>query len=86
MNKRPGLAHFYNAFTGWTFFTYICCKNGIVCLNRPKINDKRGQGWSIFKKAILIEYLAVTHLAKPLPTSDTKDWHLVSHPFNVNFF
>ena len=22
------------------FFTCICCKNGIVCLNRPKINEK----------------------------------------------
>ena len=22
------------------FFTYICCKNCIVCLKRPKINEK----------------------------------------------
>ena len=22
------------------FFTYICCKNCNVCLNRPKINEK----------------------------------------------
>ena len=22
-------------------FTYICCKNGSVCLKRPKINKKR---------------------------------------------
>ena len=38
-------------FTGWTFFTYICCKNcNDVCLKRPKIkNDKRGRGWPIFK-------------------------------------
>ena len=28
--------------TGWTwrFFTLICCKNCIVCLKRPKINEK----------------------------------------------
>ena len=31
------------------FFTYICCKNcNDVCLKRPKINDKRGQGSPIF--------------------------------------
>ena len=31
-------------------FTYICCKNcDDVCLKRPKINDKRGRGWQIFK-------------------------------------
>ena len=29
-------------YTGLTFFTYICCKNwNDVCLERPKINDKR---------------------------------------------
>ena len=27
-------------YTGWTFFTYICCKNCNVCLKRPKINEK----------------------------------------------
>ena len=27
-------------YTGWTFFTFICCKNCIVCLKRPKINEK----------------------------------------------
>ena len=35
-------------YTGWTFFTYICCKNwNDVCLKRPKINNKRGRGWPI---------------------------------------
>ena len=31
--------------TGWTwhFFTLICCKNCIVCLKRPKINEKEAQ-------------------------------------------
>ena len=38
-------------YTGWTFFTCICCKNcNDVCLKRPKINDKRGRGWPIFRK------------------------------------
>ena len=33
------------------FFTYICGKNcNDVCLKRPKINDKRGRDWPIFKK------------------------------------
>ena len=27
-------------YTGWTFFTFICCKNCKVCLKRPKINEK----------------------------------------------
>ena len=36
-------------YTGWTYFTNICCKNcNDVCLKRPKINDKRGRGWPIF--------------------------------------
>ena len=29
-------------YTGWTFFTFICCKNcNDVCLKRQKIIDKR---------------------------------------------
>ena len=31
-----------------TFFTFICCKNCIVCLKRPKINKKRGRVGPIF--------------------------------------
>ena len=32
------------------FFTYLyCCKICNVWLKRPKINDKRGQVWPIFK-------------------------------------
>ena len=26
--------------TEWTFFTFICCKNCIVCFIRPKITEK----------------------------------------------
>ena len=35
-------------YTGWTFFTNICCKNCNACLKRPKINEKR----PFFKKNI----------------------------------
>ena len=35
-------------YTGWTFILCKFCND--VCLKRPKINDKRGRGWSIFKK------------------------------------
>ena len=38
---------------GWTFglFTLICCTNCIVCLRRPKINEKEaGVGPSIYYK------------------------------------
>ena len=30
-------------YTGWTFFTLIHCKNWIVCLERPKINEKEAE-------------------------------------------
>ena len=33
-------------YTGWNFFTLICC---IVCLKRPKINEKEA-GVGPFKK------------------------------------
>ena len=36
-------------YTGWTFFALICCKNCIVCLKRPKINEKEA-GVGPFKK------------------------------------
>jgi len=32
-----------------TFFTFICCKNCIVCLKRPKINEEEA-GLAHFKK------------------------------------
>ena len=36
--------------TGWTwyFFTFICCKNCIVCLKKTENKRKRGWGWPIF--------------------------------------
>ena len=36
------------------FFTLICCKNCIVCLKRPKINEKR-PGFAHFLKNIDIK-------------------------------
>ena len=35
-----------------TFLTLICCKNCIVCLNRPKINEKEA-GLAHFLKKYL---------------------------------
>ena len=37
-------------YTGWTFFTYICCKNCNVCLKRLKINEKEAGIGPFFKK------------------------------------
>ena len=33
------------------FFTLICCKNCIVCLERPKINEKEAGVGPFFKKS-----------------------------------
>ena len=47
-------------YTGWTFFTLICCKNYIVCLKRPKINVKEaGVGPIFLKKHNCIGFLYV---------------------------
>ena len=37
-------------YTGWTFFTYICCKNCNVCLKRLKINEKEAGIGPLLKK------------------------------------
>ena len=37
-------------YTGWTFFTFVCCKNCSVCLKRRK----RGRGWPFLKKILCI--------------------------------
>ena len=37
-------------YTGWTFFALICCKHCIVCLKRPKINEKEGGVGPFLKK------------------------------------
>ena len=35
-------------YTGWTFFTFIYCKNCIVCLKKTENKRKRGRDWLIF--------------------------------------
>ena len=43
-------------YPGWTIFHIFCCKNcNDVCLKRPKINSKRGQGWPINRQYILVK-------------------------------
>ena len=39
--------------TGWTFSTLICRKGCIVCLNRPKINEKEAGVGPFFKSTTL---------------------------------
>ena len=31
------------------FFTFVCCKNSIVCLKKAANKRKRGRGWPIYK-------------------------------------
>ena len=42
-------------YTGWAFFTLICCKNCSACLKRPKINEKEARVGPFFKKYFLNE-------------------------------
>ena len=42
-------------FTGWTFFTFICCECFNLCLKR-----RRGRGWPIGLKRVI--RLELTHL------------------------
>ena len=46
-SKGLGFESWHHILDGH-FFTLTCCKNCIVCLKRPKINEKRPG--SIFKK------------------------------------
>ena len=57
------------------FFTLICCKNYIVCLKRPKINEKR-QGLANFfkKKNSLIWHLKQFGLVLPQGKFNWKHW------------
>ena len=41
-------------YTGWTFFTLICCKKWIVCLKRPKINEEEAGVGPFFKQVNLL--------------------------------
>ena len=63
-------------YTGWTFFTLICCKIcSDVCLKRPKINNNRGRGWPILAKqqwAIGAQIVGTARL--PFYTSTNRVW------------
>ena len=39
-----------------TFFTLICCNNCIVCLKRPKINEKEAGVCPIFLKKLGLQF------------------------------
>ena len=41
-SSRGGVFESQSRILGWprNFFTFICCKNCIVCLKRTKINEK----------------------------------------------
>ena len=44
-------------YTWWTFFTLICCKNCIVCLKRPKINEKEAGVGPFLKRNTVTKYI-----------------------------
>ena len=47
-------------YTGWTFFTFICCKNcNDVCLKRLKMNEKEAAVGPFLKNTILDEIRTV---------------------------
>jgi len=54
--------------TGWTwhFFTLICCKNCIVCLKRPKMNEKEA-GVGLFLKKSMLTVPCSLHLQPCTP-------------------
>ena len=61
-------------YTGWIFFTFICCKNCCdFCLKKPKINNKRGQCLPILKKVYLQHQLQVALIIskQSLPSTST---------------
>ena len=47
-------------YTGWTFFTYNCCKNCNVCLKRPKINEREAGVGPFLKRLYLCRMVAMT--------------------------
>ena len=64
-------------YTGWTFFTYICCKNcNDACLERPKINEKEAGVGPFFYKNKQISFLHddlfhafhITHFTVSIPS------------------
>ena len=80
-SKGRGFESQWYCHTGWTFltfFTLICCKNCIVCLKRPKMNEKEaGVGpflkrvpkelWSTF--AALLAWVQCYHMGEKVVQS-----------------
>ena len=54
------------AFYRWTFFALICCKNYIVCLKRPKRNEKEA-GVGPFKKRLHLMQASSQRQGLPTP-------------------
>ena len=46
--------------TGWTFFTFICCKKLYCLFEKTKNKQKRGRGWPIFFKKRVTNWLRRT--------------------------
>ena len=53
-------------YTGWTFVTFICCKNCVVCLKKTEYKRKRGRGWPIlFLKTFFIIIIMEVKFEEP---------------------
>ena len=50
-------------YTGWSIFTFISCKNCIVCLKILKINEKEA-GVGPFKKKLTLAFKVHNHSQK----------------------
>ena len=55
-SEGRGFDSWYRILDGH-FFTYICCKNCIVCLKRPKINEEEAVVGPFFLKTMM-EFLS----------------------------
>ena len=61
-SEGRGFESWHRKLDGY-FFTHICCLNCNFSSKRPKINDKRGRGWPIFKK---FDFTQVKHFHESL--------------------
>ena len=61
-------------YTGWIFFTFICCKNCVnICLKRLKINEK--EAGPIFRKKSILgnAYVSVFTFYLDVPSSNPEE-------------
>ena len=49
--KGRGFEYRHRILNGMTFFTFICRKNGIVCLIKTEINEKEAGDGPFLKKS-----------------------------------